>query len=290
VSPNEREREYQRRRYEEWQKKLDAKKTQKAQRNRMVAAVAAAVGVVAVALGVVWLANGDDSETPPAAAPAASASPSPAASASPSVSPSPSASPSPSVKSKCPPSTAKTPGTDAKSWPTPPPVGDAAEHTYTVKLATSCGDITAKLDGAKAPKAVSSTVFLAEQGFYDDTPCHRLTTDGIYVLQCGDPTGTGGGSAGYTYGPVENAPKEQMYPAGTIAMARAQEETSQGSQFFIVYKDSPIPGDYTVLGQVTDGLDVVKKVASGGSAAPDARGNTAPNWPISVKTATAKQD
>jgi peptidyl-prolyl cis-trans isomerase B (cyclophilin B) len=294
VSPNEREREYQRRRYEEWQKKLDAKKTQKAQRNRMVAAVAAAVGVVAVALGVVWLASGDDTETPPAAAPAASASPtaspSPSGSASPSPSQSPSAAASPTAKSECPPSTAKTPGTAAKSWPTPPPVGDTAEHTYTLKLATSCGDITAKLDGSKAPKAVSSTVFLAQQGFYDDTPCHRLTTDGIYVLQCGDPTGTGGGGAGYTYGPVENAPTEQMYPAGTIAMARAQEETSQSSQFFIVYKDSPIPGNYTVLGQVTDGLDVVKKIASGGSQAPNAQGNTAPNWPISVKTATAKQD
>jgi peptidyl-prolyl cis-trans isomerase B (cyclophilin B) len=283
VSPNEREREYQRRRYEDWQKKLETKKAERAQRNRMIAAVSAAVGVVAIALGVVWLANGDDSETP-----AVAASPTASASASPSTSESPSAATSPTAANPCPPSTEKTADPNAKSWPTPPPVGDTASHTYTLTLATSCGDVTAKLDGAKAPNAVSSTVFLAENGFYNDTPCHRLTTEGIYVLQCGDPTGTGSGGPGYTYGPVENAPTNQIYPAGTIAMARASAEDSQGSQFFLVYKDSPIPGNYTVLGQVTHGLDVVQTIADGGVKGGSTDG--APNRPVSIKTATAKQN
>jgi peptidyl-prolyl cis-trans isomerase B (cyclophilin B) len=288
VSPNQRERDYQRRRYEEWQKRLEAKKATRGQRNRMIAAVASAVAVVGITLGVVWLVSGNDDEATPAAQP----SPTVQASPSPSTSPSAEASPSPTTsagKNPCPPSTAKT-ATNPKQWDDIPPIGDTKDHTYTLTLATSCGDVTAKLDGAKAPQAVASTVFLVENGFYNDTPCHRLTTEGIYVLQCGDPTGSGSGGPGYNYGPVENAPKDQMYPAGTIAMARAQAEDSQGSQFFLVYKDSPIPGNYTVLGTITDGLDVVQKIASGGATAPDANGNTAPNWPISIKTATVKQN
>ena len=116
---------------------------------------------------------------------------------------------------------------------------------------------------------MASTVFLSRQGFYDSTPCHRLTTEGIYVLQCGDPTGTGTGGPGYSYGPVENAPTDNVYPAGTVAMARqGGNGNSMGSQFFLVYKDSTIPSDaaggYTVLGKITDGLDILEKIAAGG--------------------------
>jgi len=116
---------------------------------------------------------------------------------------------------------------------------------------------------------VASTIFLARQGFWDGTRCHRLTTNGIYVLQCGDPQGTGGGGPGYSYGPVENAPSNNTYPAGTVAMARqGNKGDSMGSQFFLVYKDSTIPSDsaggYTVIGKIVGGLDVVDKVAAGG--------------------------
>ena len=124
------------------------------------------------------------------------------------------------------------------------------------------------LDGAKAPQAVSSAIFLSRNGFWNGTPCHRLVTSGIYVLQCGDPTGSGSGGPGYSFGPVENAPKDGVYPAGTVAMARTSDPNSNGSQFFIVYKDSQLPtdsGGYTVLGKVTSGLDVVQKVAAGGA-------------------------
>lgn len=115
------------------------------------------------------------------------------------------------------------------------------------------------LDGAAAPQAVASTVSLINNEFYKGVSCHRLTTEGIYVLQCGDPQGTGSGGPGYSYGPVENAPTNNVYPAGTIAMARqGGNANSMGSQFFIVYKDSTIPADtaggYTVIGQITSGL------------------------------------
>lgn len=117
-----------------------------------------------------------------------------------------------------------------------------------------------ELNGLAAPQAVASFVTLAQDGFFDDTNCHRLVTEGIFVLQCGDPTGTGTGGPDYRFGPIENAPADDLYPAGTLAMARVGGDgESMGSQFFIVFADSVIPSDaaggYTVFGQVTSGLD-----------------------------------
>ncbi|MFN0281692.1 MAG: peptidylprolyl isomerase [Kineosporiaceae bacterium] len=157
---------------------------------------------------------------------------------------------------------------------------------------TTCGPLLVSLDGAKAPKAVASLVFLAKKGYFDDTPCHRLTTSGIYVLQCGDPTGTGQGKPGYSFGPVENAPKGDLYPAGTIAMARQRDNgSSMGSQFFLVYKDSTIPSDaaggYTIMGKVTGGLDVLEKVAAGGVA--DGAGDGAPARAVSITGTTVAE-
>lgn len=123
------------------------------------------------------------------------------------------------------------------------------------------------LDGAAAPQAVSSTISLVKSDFYKGNNCHRLTTSGIYVLQCGDPKGDGTGGPGYSYGPIENAPKDNLYPAGTIAMARQSGNAySQGSQFFLVYKDSTIPADsaggYTVLGHITSGLSELQSLVA----------------------------
>lgn len=134
--------------------------------------------------------------------------------------------------------------------------------------------VTFTLNGAAAPKAVSSTISLIGKGFYSNNSCHRLTTSGIFVLQCGDPNGDGTGGPGYSYGPVENAPQNNVYTAGTLAMARQSGNAySQGSQFFIVYQDSTIPADaaggYTVIGHITSGLDQLQaliantKVADG---------------------------
>ncbi|MFE6966450.1 peptidylprolyl isomerase [Agromyces sp. NPDC057679] len=144
------------------------------------------------------------------------------------------------------------------------PSPDLAEgRTWTGTLTLNDIPLGVELDGAAAPQAVSSEISLIQSGFYDGVSCHRLTTEGLYVLQCGDPDGTGGGGPGYSYGPVENAPEDGVYPAGTIAMARQSNNGySHGSQFFIVYEDTTLPADsaggYTVVGQVTSGLDALR--------------------------------
>jgi peptidyl-prolyl cis-trans isomerase B (cyclophilin B) len=167
----------------------------------------------------------------------------------------------------------------------------AQGRTWAGTIATSAGDIQVSLDGAAAPQAVANFVYLAQQGFFDGVTCHRLTTSGIYVLQCGDPKGNGTGGPGYNWGPIENAPADNVYPAGTLAMARARNEgISMGSQFFIVYQDSTIPSDsaggYTVFGQVTSGLDAVKTVAAAGTDNSNAPGDGAPLTPVTMTTVT----
>ncbi|MCL1801166.1 MAG: peptidylprolyl isomerase [Promicromonosporaceae bacterium] len=142
----------------------------------------------------------------------------------------------------------------------------AESRTWTGAIATNSGSIGIELYGQVAPQAVASFVTLADEGFFNGTQCHRLTTAGIYVLQCGDPTATGMGGPGYNFGPIENAPADNWYPAGTIAMARrGGDGFSMGSQFFLVYEDSFIPADqaggYTVFGRITSGLDIVQAIA-----------------------------
>ncbi len=151
-----------------------------------------------------------------------------------------------------------------------PPPGEATESgAVPVTIATSAGDVTATLDAGAAPCTVNSFLSLAQQGYFDDTTCHRLTTAGIFVLQCGDPTGSGAGGPGYSF-PDELAGQE-TYNGGTLAMANAGPDTN-GSQFFMVYDDTQLSPDYTVFGQIDEaGVDVVRKVAAKGTAngAPD---------------------
>jgi peptidyl-prolyl cis-trans isomerase B (cyclophilin B) len=145
----------------------------------------------------------------------------------------------------------------------PPKVPDSAlseYRTWSGEITLSDLALEVSLDGDNAPQAVSNFVALSQKGFYNDTVCHRLTTDAIFVLQCGDPQGDGRGNAGYSFGPIENSPEGDLYPAGTIAMARsANNAESHGSQFFIVYQDSVIPSDavggYTIFGSITSPLE-----------------------------------
>ncbi len=146
----------------------------------------------------------------------------------------------------------------------------AESRTWAVSMETNLGPIQMELDGQSAPQAVASFVTLANSNFFDGSDCHRLTTAGNFVLQCGDPTGTGTGGPAYRFGPIENAPADDLYPAGTLAMARGgNDASSMGSQFFLVYKDSTIPSDeaggYTVFRTVTQGLDIVRSIAEGGT-------------------------
>ncbi|KQX66735.1 peptidylprolyl isomerase [Angustibacter sp. Root456] len=257
--PIDRDRERAKRRYAKRQAALQARAARQRRNQQVFGAVVAVLVVAAGAYLLTRLTGGDGS-------PATATSPSPSASASASASSTPT-----STRS-------------AQSFPSPPPSSLAAGAQWTAKLATSAGDITLQLDGKKAPQTVSSFVFLSQKNFYDDTTCHRLTTQGIYVLQCGDPTGTGTGGPGYQYG-IENAPSDGHYPAGTVAMARSSDPNSNGSQFFLVYKDTTLPtegGGYTIFGKVTQGLDVLQQIAAKGTA--DGSGDGAPKQTVTINS------
>jgi len=136
-----------------------------------------------------------------------------------------------------------------------------AAAPYTAVLHTTQGDIAFQALTAKAPCTTFSFRFLAQHGYYDGTHCHRLTTNRIYVLQCGDPTGTGSGGPGYVF-PDENL-TGATYPAGTVAMANAGPNTN-GSQFFITWKDTTLSPNYTPFGRVVAGMGVLQRVAAAG--------------------------
>lgn len=145
-----------------------------------------------------------------------------------------------------------------------PPEVKAPFKNRTLSFATNCGDITIEAYGASAPIAVTTMLSLARNGFFNETLCHRLTTNESYLLHCGDPTATGMGQLSFEYD-SENLPKsiENNYPAGTVGIWNS-EEISNGSQFFIVYEDSSLPPSYTIWGKVTKGLDIVRAIAKDG--------------------------
>ncbi|MFC7886161.1 peptidylprolyl isomerase [Streptomyces sp. NPDC057376] len=178
-----------------------------------------------------------------------------------------------------------------QTWEKEPAMTIDKSAKYTMKLETTCGDIDIALKAKAAPHTVNSFNFLAGKGYFDHTKCHRLTTEGIYVLQCGDPTAQGNGGPGYNI-PDENLKdkslKDNMYPAGTVAMANTGQPDSGGSQFFLVYQNSPLPPSYTPFGTISDeGMTVLKKIASAGSQPADpTTGNTAPNATVVIDKAT----
>jgi peptidyl-prolyl cis-trans isomerase B (cyclophilin B) len=171
-----------------------------------------------------------------------------------------------------------------------PPADPPHSGKVTVDVSTSRGSMTFTLDRALAPCTVASFVSLAHQHYFDSTPCHRLVTDTIYVLQCGDPTGSGSGGPGYTI--PDEASGAETYGAATIAMARTADAHSGGSQFFIVYQDSPNlqrnlgHQQYTVFGSVSAGMGVVTNVAAAGTV--DGGIDGRPKLPITLTTVTAR--
>lgn len=185
----------------------------------------------------------------------------------------------------------------SETWKKEPAMSIDESAKYTMKLDTTCGEIDVALKASAAPHTVNSFNFLLGKGYLDHSKCHRLTNQGIYVLQCGDPKGTGMGGPGYTI-PDENLKDKSLkggvYPAGTVAMANQynaqtkQGRNSGGSQFFLVYQDSQLPPDYTPFGTVSEaGMKVLKKIAGAGAQAPDPQtGNTAPNATVVINKAT----
>ena len=189
------------------------------------------------------------------------------------------------------------PAADGAARPvTPPPTAAVpATGSVVVQLLTSLGPVILQLDRARAPCTVNSFTSLARQRYFDATFCHRLTTvEGLRVLQCGDPTGTGSGGPGYTIPdepPTTLAPAASgggvVYPRGTVAMAKTAQPNSGGSQFFLVHGDSVLPPDYTVFGTVGDaGLAVLDRVAADGADDGNGPGDGRPRFPIDIRQVT----
>lgn len=275
------------------------RREQQAKRRRTVAVVTSAAVVVVVVVGVVLLSTlgGSGEATDPAAAPpsegaAATTGPDTGAAAVTPESIPTAVTPLPVRSTPLPPTATCTYPTDgqppAKAAQPPAGADISAEGTVAVTLTTSAGAIPLTLDRALAPCTVNSFLSLAQQAYFDGSPCHRLTTSpGLQVLQCGDPTGTGTGGPGYTI-PDEVFP-ELTYGRGILAMAKTAAPNSGGSQFFMVYGDGQLPPEYTAFGSISpEGLRVVDAVATAGhDGSFDAQaGGGAPVRPVTIQTAT----
>ncbi|MFH8757878.1 peptidylprolyl isomerase [Streptomyces atroolivaceus] len=257
VSSDQRRRQLAREKFERQQQRREEARRRT---RRLTVIIASSVAVVAViGAGAYVSLDGDDSKDPADAA----------ASASPSASPS-----------------------ESESKAPEPAMKIDKQAKYSMSLRTSQGDIGIAMDAAKTPRTTNSFKALADKGYFDSTKCHRLTTEGIFVLQCGDPKGDGTGGPGYTI-PDENltalgkagADGSVTYPAGTVAMANTGQPGTGGSQFFLVYKDTKLPPSYTPFGTMDDaGLKAVKKIAAAGVTG--GAGDGAPKKTVTVEKAT----
>lgn len=173
-------------------------------------------------------------------------------------------------------------GTAAKAVDPPTDLNPPDSGSVDATIALNSGDVTVELDRARTPCTTNSFVSLAEQGYFDDITCHRLTaSSSLSVLQCGDPSGTGAGGPGYSF--ADELDGTETYEAGTLAMANAGADTN-GSQFFLVYADSQLPPSYTVFGHVTDGMDVLEGIADKGVSGGGQDG--APADPVTIESVT----
>jgi peptidyl-prolyl cis-trans isomerase B (cyclophilin B) len=268
--PIDRDRERAKRRHARRQAATQAR-AQRARRNQQVAG--AVVAVVAVLGGVFALSQQLDGTSAGTSASASSSA----------------SSTTPGTTSSASPSSSPSATKTAKQYAEAPPKSLAQGRTWDATVRTNRGTLTFELYGDKAPQTVSSFVFLARDKYYDGSPCHRITlTKPLQVLQCGDPTGSGSGGPGYSYG-IENPPADGKYPAGTLAMARTSDPKSNGSQFFLTYEDStldPSGGGYSIFGKVTKGLDVLRAVAKQGTA--DGQPDGAPKNPVTITSITVE--
>ena len=158
----------------------------------------------------------------------------------------------------------------------------AAKYQATIK--TNRGTIVLDLLNHKATCTVNSFIYLAAKNYFNNTPCHRLTTAGIYVLQCGDPTGTGSGGPGYKFANENLAGAK--YTQGTVAMANAGPGTN-GSQFFLVYRNSTtLPPSYTPFGEIVSGLGIIQNVAKAGTDNSNGNGDGHPKEKVTIESVT----
>lgn len=278
-----------------------ARRAERARRRRLIAVVVTIAAVVLVVGGIYVVATAGHG-SPSAAASTSSAAPTTTT--------------TPAVTSKGPCKYTTTPSQPAPAGKDVGLPEDPAKTPNTgtaeVTLHMSAGDVPMTLDKAEAPCTVQSMLHLVTSKYFDNTPCHRITDypepNPLFVLQCGDPTGQGTGGPGYTIPdekpkhlraaptttPVPSGQEAPVvYPAGTLAMANSGQPNSGGSQFFLVYKDSQLPPDYTVFGTVSaSGLAVLNNIANAGiTPGTDPNSGQAtpndgkPKTPVTIKSA-----
>lgn len=260
------------------------RRAERARRRRIVGVIVTVVAVVAAVGIVYWLANLGDGDNTAAANPTSTQPP---------------AAKTTDGPCKYTDTSATEPASkDTGGMPTDP-AETPKTGTVNVTLTTDQGAIPLVLDRAKAPCTVQAIEFLAKAKYFDGTKCHRMTTtDGLKVLQCGDPSGQGSGGPGFTLPdekptdlkagkPGPDGSPTVIYPRGVLAMANTGAPHSGGSQFFMVYGDSTLKADYTVFGTISEaGLAVIDKVAAGGIAGEAGGQDGAPKIPVNIQTAT----
>ena len=277
----ERQRKLARERYERQQ----VRRVERAHKIRQRTAIGgSAAAVIAIAVGSFFLfgtskpAANASSKTTPTPTPSTSATTPvtlPAASPSATV---PAGAPSVAPASHC---TYTPSGTAARKVGIPPSKPDSSGKSQAT-IVTNRGDIVIDLLNSRAPCTVNSFVYLADKAFYNNTPCPRITSSGIYVLQCGDPTGTGSGGPGYKFS-NENT-TGATYAAGTVAMANSGGTDTNGSQFFICYGGGGLAPSYTPFGVVVKGLDIVRNVAEAGNNNSNPAGGGQPNEKVTIES------
>ncbi len=173
----------------------------------------------------------------------------------------------------------------ARQYASPPEMQIDPEKGYTARFSTTKGDFTAELYPQDAPLTVNNFVFLAREGFYEDVPIHRVIQG--FVIQSGDPTGTGRGGPGYEF---EDEPVRRPYEVGTLAMANAGPNTN-GSQFFIVegQDGTRLPPSYTIFGKVTEGMDVVHALAATPVGLSDTGEPSSPREPLVIRSVVVEE-
>jgi peptidyl-prolyl cis-trans isomerase B (cyclophilin B) len=279
VGKQERQRKLARERYE----RQALRRTQRARRVRQWTVISGA-GIAVIALAVVgYFIFAPAGGTPAAAPTKTSTTPTPSAS-SPASAVQPAAAVSHCAYTPAPPA-ARTVGT--------PSAKPDSKASYLATIHTNRGNIVIKMSGSNATCTVNSFVYLASKNYFSNTKCHRLTTQGIYVLQCGDPTGKGTGGPGYRFANEvvsDSTTASATYPAGVVAMAHSSQPNSNGSQFFLVYATTTLPRDYTPFGTITSGSNVLASIAKAGVASnANGAGDGPPKESVIIESVSIKR-
>ena len=266
----ERQRKLARERYERQQ----ARRIHRAHRWRLIGIIAAAsCAVIALGAGGYVVLSGGGGKT----ASAANATPGPTATPTPTPTPTQAAEPA----SHC---TYSPNGTASRKVGVPPAKPAFKHATYQATVKTNRGTIVLDLSNHQATCTVNSFIYLAGKNYFSNTSCHRLTTNGIYVLQCGDPAGTGRGGPGYKF--ADENLTGAKYTEGTVAMANSGPGTN-GSQFFLVYRNSTtLPPSYTPFGKIVSGLGIIQNVAKAGTDNSNGNGDGHPKEKVTIESVT----